>query len=131
MNMKKLLSASAIPTLILTSLPAAPAALAEDINMCATPALCRGETHRPDNPEDCTTWAHGCIEVPEEFRDDRVTYEQQEAWNKCVAAGVIAGIPAAKAANTIKNAILSGSAAAAGNMYVSCDFDAIAPNRKE
>lgn len=79
----------------------------------------------PDPYKECAHHPRTC-KLPDGIsRYGSTTREQQDAWNKCLVSVALAGIPAAKAAKTVAQAIRNGTAASLGGGYVGCDFDAI------
>ena len=51
--------------------------------------------------------------------------EKQEAWNRCLVAMTVAGVPAGRAVQGMLKAIATGVVAGGLNGYASCDWDAI------
>lgn len=82
-------------------------------------------SRNPDPFKECAHRPRTC-KLPDGIsRYGNNTREQQDAWNKCLVSVALAGIPAAKAAKTVVQAIRSGTAATLGGAYIGCDFDAI------
>lgn len=74
----------------------------------------------------CSQLASGCTNIPQEVLDKQrpLDPERDEAWRKCVASIIAAGVPAAKAESIIRGA-LQGLGAGALSGYAGCDFDKI------